>query len=295
MGSGWTKTLLLRLLLSRRTNWDWVGCVLALAVLIFGTRTDLGAQVSVRIAWDPNPETNISGYRIYYGRTNPGSVTNMVDVGRQTSGTVANLAYSADYFFYVTAYNTFQLESDPSAPLTYRTPGPLSLSMDGRLIVLAPSQFTLRPRLTGYKPPGTDLIVSWRETSSSGVPIQGANTLTPQITVTTPGTYDFELSVNAGSAQFVTATSVLAINGIDEPNRGDTIVLSYLPLPLEDLVYFYWNARSDRSYAFTYTRHLGDRTWVPITLFYPAYTDHVVSEAWLAERESVFFFVLEQR
>jgi hypothetical protein len=183
----------------------------------------------------------------------------VVDVGRQTSGTITNLAYSTDYFFYVTAYNTFQLESDPSAALNYRTPGPLSLSMDGRLIVLAPSQFTLRPRLTGYQPPGSNLIVSWRETSSSGVPMQGANTLTPQVTVTTPGTYNFEVSVVAGPAQFVTSTSVLAINGIDEPYRGDTIILSY------------------------------------ITQFYPAYSDHTVSEAWLAERGSAFFYVLEQR
>jgi len=245
------------------------------------------------VAWDPNPEANIQGYRIYHGKS-AGGPTNVVDVGTQTTGTVTNLNHSTAYFFFVTAYNTFGLESDPSDTLTYQTPGPLSLSMDGLMIVLAPSVITLRPRVSGYRPPGTELLVSWRETSSSGVAIQGADTLTPQIAITAPGSYGFEVTMTAGATRFITATSVMAIDGTGEPNRSDQLVLSYFPVPLDEVVYFYWNGHTDRTYALAYTRHLGDRTWVPITLFHQGYSDHTVSEAWLASLGSVFFSVFEQ-
>lgn len=281
-----------RLLLSRMFSWDRLGVLFALVFLLVGGRTDSSAQVSVRVAWDPNPETNIQGYRIYYGRS-AGGPTNLVDVGNQTSGAVTNLAYAAGYFFFVTAYNTFGLESDPSSILTYKTPPVLSLSMDPQLIALTPSEITLRPRLTGYRAPGTEVLVSWRETSSSGLSIQDANTLTPRVTLTTPGNYGFEVTVTVGTVQFVTATSVLAIDGTTEPNRGDPIILSYTRFPLDEVVYFYWNTRSDRSYAFTYTRNLTDRVWVPVTLFFPGYSDHTVTEAWMAEHPTAFFTVIE--
>lgn len=220
-------------------------------------------------------------------------MTNLVDVGDQTSGAITNLAYATGYFFFVTAYNIFGLESDPSSVLTYETPSVLSLSMDPQLIALAPSEITLTPRFTGYRAPGTELLVSWRETSSSGLSIQDGDTLTPRVTLATPGSYGFEVTVTAGAIQFVTATSILAIDGAAESTRDDPIILSYTLFPLDDVVYFHWNARGDRSYAFAYKRNLADRFWVPITLFFPGYSDHTVTETWMAEHQAAFFTVIE--
>lgn len=72
---------------------------------------------SVTVAWDPNPETDIAGYRVYSGEVGT-TITNMVDVAT-TSSPVTNLTRSVEHWFYVTAYNTYGLESDPSTVLTY--------------------------------------------------------------------------------------------------------------------------------------------------------------------------------
>lgn len=77
---------------------------------------------SVTLAWNANPETNIVGYKIYWG-TSSRAYSNVVNV---TTGaftwtnveiqfTVTNLASSSRFFFSATAYNTLGLESDLSA------------------------------------------------------------------------------------------------------------------------------------------------------------------------------------
>ncbi len=264
--------------------------------LLFGfAEADLQGSVSVRVAWDPNPESNIQGYRIYYGRS-AGGVTNVLDVGNQTTGAITNLAYSTPHFFYVTAYNTFGLESDPSEVLTYttRTYVPLQLSMSGRLITLTPVEITLRANLTGDRSSGGELQVSWREVSSSGVPLVGGNTLSPRVTIASPGSYSFEVTVVDGSSTLVTATSVEAIDGSEQLNRPDPIVLEHQWIPWDDVMYFSWNSRPDRSYALAYTRNFADRTWVPVTLFMPAYSDHQMSGSTLGALGAVFFSVFEK-
>ncbi|KPJ76557.1 MAG: hypothetical protein AMJ54_11100 [Deltaproteobacteria bacterium SG8_13] len=75
----------------------------------------------VAVAWDPNREEDLAGYRIYWGtqsRVYPYSA----DVGDQTSYTVPNLSEGQIYFFAVTAYDVTQQESDYSAELAFSVP-----------------------------------------------------------------------------------------------------------------------------------------------------------------------------
>ena len=67
----------------------------------------------VTLTWDPNPEQDLAGYRVYYGSTS-GGYTNFLDVGAVNLGTVPDLQDGAVYFFAVTAYNLEGLESDYS-------------------------------------------------------------------------------------------------------------------------------------------------------------------------------------
>ncbi len=67
----------------------------------------------VTLTWDPNPEQDLAGYRVYYGST-PGAYTNFVEVGAVNLGTVPDLMEGDVYFFAVTAYNLEGLESDYS-------------------------------------------------------------------------------------------------------------------------------------------------------------------------------------
>ncbi len=66
----------------------------------------------IQLAWDPNPETNLAGYKVYYGLA-PGNYSVAINLGNQTTYTVTGLAVGT-YYFVVTAYNTSGLESDAS-------------------------------------------------------------------------------------------------------------------------------------------------------------------------------------
>jgi hypothetical protein len=79
------------------------------------------AAPSVMLIWNPNLESDIVGYKVYYG-TNSRVYTEMVDVGLATSWITSTLASGATYYFAVTAYNTWALESDYSEEVSYTVP-----------------------------------------------------------------------------------------------------------------------------------------------------------------------------
>jgi PKD repeat protein len=64
----------------------------------------------VSLAWDPNGEADLGGYRVYVG-TSPGTYTQTIDVAHVTTFTVSNLSDGQTYFFAVTAYDIFTNES----------------------------------------------------------------------------------------------------------------------------------------------------------------------------------------
>src|SRR6266581_258578 len=76
---------------------------------------------SVTLAWNPDTETNISNYNLYYGGAS-GVYTNSANVGNATNCTVAGLQSAATYYFAVTADNTSGLESPPSNEISYTVP-----------------------------------------------------------------------------------------------------------------------------------------------------------------------------
>jgi fibronectin type 3 domain-containing protein len=71
-------------------------------------QTALAAQVS--LAWDPNTEPDIAGYKIYFGRVSRAQ-TESVDVGNATSYTVMGLPEGTTYYFAATAYDGYGRES----------------------------------------------------------------------------------------------------------------------------------------------------------------------------------------
>ena len=79
------------------------------------------ADSSVTLAWDADPDQELAGYRVYSG-TASGVYTQEEDVGNATTATVANLIAGATYFFAVTAYDIFGLESPPSNEVSAETP-----------------------------------------------------------------------------------------------------------------------------------------------------------------------------
>jgi len=93
---------------------------LVLLFLLCGLRS-FGQTASVGLAWDANSETDIAGYRVYFG-THPATYTNVTDVAKVTTATIPGLALGTNYYFAVTAYNTLGLESDYSNEVAYAPP-----------------------------------------------------------------------------------------------------------------------------------------------------------------------------
>jgi hypothetical protein len=70
------------------------------------------------LAWDPNPEANLAGYKVYYG-TASGSYSSVVDVGNFTSLTISSLEAGKTYYFAATAYAASGEESAKSNEIRY--------------------------------------------------------------------------------------------------------------------------------------------------------------------------------
>lgn len=104
-----------------------------------------GAANSVTLAWNPNSETNLAGYRLYWGtatRVYSGTntvgttiITNVVgtNVIRSVQNVVSNLVVGRRYYFAVTAFTEDGLESDYSNEVDYgfRPGAPTMLRMTG--------------------------------------------------------------------------------------------------------------------------------------------------------------------
>lgn len=107
--------------LSRLSGW------MAAALIVTGS-TGQGLAVEatesypVTLAWDANPETDVIGYRLYYGAAQ-GNYSNAFDAGNNTSATIPFTGPGPHYVTAV-AYNTAGLESLPSTELEIAAPAP---------------------------------------------------------------------------------------------------------------------------------------------------------------------------
>ena len=71
----------------------------------------------VKLAWDANTESDLAGYKVYYG-TGSKSYTGSVDVGNVTSYTVTGLTQGQTYYVTITAYNSSGSESGYSTEVS---------------------------------------------------------------------------------------------------------------------------------------------------------------------------------
>jgi hypothetical protein len=75
----------------------------------------------VKLAWDPNIEVDLAGYKVYYGNSSK-NYKYSVDVGNFTSCSISGLEEGKTYFFAATAYDTQLNESNFSKEIPYTVP-----------------------------------------------------------------------------------------------------------------------------------------------------------------------------
>jgi len=74
----------------------------AMCLIVLNTLAMAG---SVTVSWDPNTESDLSGYNIYYDTQSVGSGSQVVNAGNVTSFTINELQEGVRYYFRVTAYD----------------------------------------------------------------------------------------------------------------------------------------------------------------------------------------------
>lgn len=91
------------------------------ALLIFGLigliLPGIARSASVSLGWDANTESNLAGYKLYYG-TASRTYSNNLTVGNYTSCTISGLTEGRTYYFALKAYNTSGLESPYSGEVS---------------------------------------------------------------------------------------------------------------------------------------------------------------------------------
>jgi hypothetical protein len=85
---------------------------------IFISTHTLAYSFQLALAWDPNTDPDIAGYKIYYGKISR-NYTFEVDVGKYESVTISGLVPGKTYYFAVTAYDLSGNESDFSDEISY--------------------------------------------------------------------------------------------------------------------------------------------------------------------------------
>ena len=102
-----------------RTRARFAASVFFGSLVTFGaSRADAG---SLTLAWDPNSESDLAGYILWYG-TQPGTYTASIDVGNITSYRVANLNDGATYYFAIQAYDVAGMASTRSNEVSATVP-----------------------------------------------------------------------------------------------------------------------------------------------------------------------------
>jgi len=84
-------------------------------------------SASVNLAWDPNAEPELAGYRVYYG-TKSGNYTQTIEVGNTTTTRLTGLTVDTIYYAAVTSYDTLGLESSYSSEISFTASAPPELT-----------------------------------------------------------------------------------------------------------------------------------------------------------------------
>ena len=158
-------------------GWRKLRSLLAVLCLLAVSSVGTRAQNSVNLAWDPNSESDLAGYIVRYGVAS-GHYTNSTTVGKTTTAVISGLVSGVTYYFVVVAYNTSNLQSDPSNEVTTSfTPPPPSSNTPPTLSAIADrtiNEDTTSPAISftvgDAETPAASLGVSFASSNPSLIP-----------------------------------------------------------------------------------------------------------------------------
>jgi hypothetical protein len=78
------------------------------------------AQPTVTLGWNPETNSMVAGYKLYFGNASQ-EYTTVMDVGTNVTALVTNLTQFTNYYFTVTSYAADGTESDPAPEVNLAT------------------------------------------------------------------------------------------------------------------------------------------------------------------------------
>lgn len=119
--------------------------MMILAMILFFPLSGIAA--TVQVSWNANTDSDLAGYRIYYG-TSSGSYSSSVNVGNVTTYQLANLEQGKTYYVAVTAYDTSSNESEKSDEVSATIPAPDTTAPTGGIVINAGATTTASRSVT---------------------------------------------------------------------------------------------------------------------------------------------------
>ncbi len=235
----------------------------ALAFVVCSAATVQATPDRVTVAWDPNPETDIAGYNVYYGVTGSG-VTNKVTPGTATQQQIISLQPQTQYWFYVTAFNIAGLESDPSQVLSYTTPVNQSptVTLGADRIAIIPDTISITAQANDDYLTPVALAKTWLQLSGpAAVTVTGGATLSPSFQFAVPGTYAFRLTVNDGNLSAMDEVTVYAYQQVTSPPPGSVVPNVVGLFQTFDGLVLQWDSAPNANYRIARKLDLNDPTW----------------------------------
>jgi hypothetical protein len=122
----------------------------------------------VTVGWDPNPESQVIGYKVHYG-TAPGAYTQVIDVGPVTEARIPNMVDRLVYYCTVSAYGSNGVQSSYSQELAVvsSTAPSGEAANTARLVLLEAESGSLTAPME-KRTAGSDSWVETSGTSASG-------------------------------------------------------------------------------------------------------------------------------
>ncbi len=213
--------------------------LIVFSILLAGILFSVMARAeTVTLAWDPNTEADLAGYRLHYG-TASRNYTQIIDVGNATQRAINNLSAGQTYYFAATAYNAAGNESGYSDEVSHTIPAPGNSPPSPPLVPSGASSALVGTSITfttsAIDPNGDSL--QYRFDWGGGV-LSGWGEASRTKSWTTPGQYivraqardtiGAESAWSGGRTVTVSANQAPAVNaGADQTvNAGASVTLS---------------------------------------------------------------------
>ncbi len=178
---------------------------------------------SIKIAWNANQESDLDGYRVYYG-TAAGNYGTPIDVGEITAYEITGLNTGTRYYIALTAYDTSDNESAKSVEISgVAEAAATTTSITSTQPSSTSTAASSVPATTSTTAPVTTTSITATTTqvsSTSTIAVQSSTTSTAALPITTSAPVTTSTPVSSTSTVEPETTTTTSVEG--EPSSCDS-------------------------------------------------------------------------